>query len=78
MAVSLNPFESQEAAVHVPIHDLGIKPDETYQLHDLITGRRYYWKGERNFVKLDPGNEPAHLFHLLRWSHREQEFDYFL
>ena len=78
VAVNLNPFEPQEAAVHVPIHDLGIRPDETYQLHDLITGRRYYWKGERNFIRLDPGNEPAHLFQLLRWSHREQEFDYFL
>ena len=78
VAVNLNPFEPQESAVHVPIHDLGIRPDETYQLHDLITGRRYYWKGERNFIRLDPGNEPAHLFQLLRWSHREQEFDYFL
>lgn len=78
VVVNLNPFEPQEAAVHVPIHDLGIRPDETYQLHDLITGRRYYWKGERNFVRLDPGNEPAHVFQLLRWSHREQEFDYFL
>jgi starch synthase (maltosyl-transferring) len=76
--VNLNPFEAQEAAVHFPIHELGIRPDETYQLHDLITGRRYYWKGEVNFVKLDPGNESGHLFHLLRWSHREQDFDYFL
>ena len=78
VAVNLNPFEPQEAAVHFPIHELGIRPDETYQLHDLITGRRYYWKGERNFVKLEPGNETGHLFHLLRWSHREQDFDYFL
>ena len=78
VAVNLNPFEPQETAVYVPIHELGIKQDETYQLHDLITGRRYYWKGECNFVKLDPGNEPAHVFHLLRWSHREQDFDYFL
>lgn len=78
VAVNLNPFKTEESAVHFPIHELGIRPDETYQLHDLITDSRYYWKGERNFVKLDPSNESAHVLHLLRWSHRESDFDYFL
>jgi starch synthase (maltosyl-transferring) len=78
VAVNLDPYRSQESSVYVPIHEYGIRHDETYQLHDLITDRRYFWRGERNFIRLDPENESAHIFRLLRWSHREQDFDYFL
>jgi len=76
--VNLDPYRAQEATVHVPIQELGLRPDETYQLHDLISDRRYFWRGEANYVRLDPENEVAHIFRLLRWSHREQDFDYFL
>jgi starch synthase (maltosyl-transferring) len=78
VAVNLDPFQAQESIVSVPIEELGLRPDETYQLHDLITDRRYFWRGERNFIRLDPESESAHIFRLLRWSHREQDFDYFL
>jgi starch synthase (maltosyl-transferring) len=76
--VNLDPFRAQESSVMVPISELGLRPDETYQLHDLISDRRYFWRGERNYVRLDPENEVAHVFRLLRYSHREQDFDYFL
>jgi starch synthase (maltosyl-transferring) len=78
VVVNLDPFRTQESNVLVPIHELGLRPDETYQLHDLITDRRYFWRGERNYVRLDPENEVAHIFRLLRWSYREQDFDYFM
>ena len=46
-------------------------------LHE-ITDRRYFWRGEHNYVRLDPESEVAHVFRLLRWSYREQDFDYFM
>jgi starch synthase (maltosyl-transferring) len=51
----------QEGIVHVPIEDMGIDPDESYVVHDLLTGVRYTWRGARNYVRLDPAEQPGHL-----------------
>ena len=78
VAVNLDPYQVQEAQVRLPLDQLNIAPDETYQVHDLVSDRRYYWRGVRNYVRLDPDQQPVHVLHLLRWSHREQDFDYFI
>jgi len=62
IAVNLDPFLKQDSWVYVPIAQFGIAPDDNYQVHDLITGRTYFWKGERNYVELDPNLEPANVF----------------
>ena len=77
VAVNLNPFQVQEARLRIPIASLGIKPDEMYQLHNLITDRRDLVKGDAYSVRLDPQQEPAAIYALRRWTHREQAFDYF-
>jgi starch synthase (maltosyl-transferring) len=78
VVVNLDPYRVQDGLVHVPLADLEIREDETYQVHELLTDRRFFWRGEGNYVRLDPESEPAHVFRLLRWSHREQDFDYFI
>jgi starch synthase (maltosyl-transferring) len=65
VAVNLDPFHVHESTVFVPINELGIEPSQTYSVRDLMTDREYLWKGEPNYVKLDPDDEPAHVF-LLR------------
>lgn len=77
VAVNLNPFQVQEARIRIPIVSLGIKADEMYQLHNLITDRRDLVKGEAYTVRLDPQAEPAAIYAVRRWTHREQQFDYF-
>jgi starch synthase (maltosyl-transferring) len=77
IAVTLNPFQAQEARLQIPVGSFGIKPDETYQLHNLITNQRDLVKGETYSVRLDPQVEPAAIYAVRRWTHREQEFDYF-
>ncbi len=77
VAVNLNPFQAQEARLQIPIGSFGIKPDETYQLHNLLTNQRDLVKGETYSVRLDPQVEPAAIYAVRRWTHREQEFDYF-
>ena len=64
VAANLDPFHIQESTVFVPINELGIEPTQAYSVHDLITDREYRWKGESNYVKLDPEDEPAHVFLL--------------
>ncbi|MBK9305498.1 MAG: alpha-1,4-glucan--maltose-1-phosphate maltosyltransferase [Nitrospira sp.] len=77
VAVSLSPFQSHEAHLRIPIAALGIKADETYQLHNVITDQRDLMTGESYMLRLDPQVEPAAIFVVRRWTHREQEFDYF-
>ena len=77
VAVNLSPFQSQEAHLRIPIAALGIKPDETYQLHNVITDQRDLMIGDSYILRLDPQVEPAAIFVVRRWTHREQEFDYF-
>lgn len=77
VAVNLNPFQTQEAQVTIPIDSYGIKPDEMFQLHNLVTDQRDLVKGETYSIRLDPQVEPAAIYAVRRWTHREQEFDYF-
>jgi len=66
IAVNLDPFHSQEAMVHVPVAALGLGPDAEYQVEDLLTGARYTWRGARNYVRLDPGEQVAHVLRVVR------------
>jgi starch synthase (maltosyl-transferring) len=35
--------------------------DAGFTVHDLLTGSEYHW-GTRNYVRLDPLAQPAHIF----------------
>lgn len=77
VAVNLNPFQAQDCRLRIPIGELGIGPEETYQLHNLITDHRDLVKGDAHAIRLDPEAEPAAIFAVRRWTRREQQFDYF-
>ncbi len=64
VVVNLDPFRVHEDTVSLPIWDFGLEHWQTYQVRDLLTGEKYYWKGSSNYVRLDPRNEPAHIFEL--------------
>ena len=71
VAVNTDPLNVQEDMVHVPIEDMGIDDDEPYVVHDLLTGRAIHWRGSRNYVRLDPAEQPGHLLLVERLSHRD-------
>ena len=77
VAVNLNPFQTQNATLTIPLGELGLAPDETYQLHDLIADRRDLVIGNTYSIRLDPHEEPAAILAVRRWTRREQDFDYF-
>ena len=78
VVVNLDPWNRQDAFIHVPIEEFGWMENDTYQVHDLLWDERYLWHGSRNFVALDPHSKPVHLLRVRRWMSREQDFDYYL
>lgn len=64
VAVNLDPFNAQSANVRIPLKKLNINPEQPYKLHDLLSGDKYTWQGEWNYVALDPFKMPAHILKL--------------
>jgi starch synthase (maltosyl-transferring) len=65
VVVNLDPHAVREATVHVDMTALGLEPGESYEVHDEIGGSTWTW-GEHNYVRLDPFDEPAHVFVVRR------------
>jgi starch synthase (maltosyl-transferring) len=64
VVVNLDPTYVQSGWVTLRLEALGLAGDHTFEVHDLLTDARYRWWGPRNFVRLDPGEIPAHIFHV--------------
>jgi starch synthase (maltosyl-transferring) len=78
VAVNLDPHHSQSGWLELPSEELGLDPQQTFQMHELLTDARYLWQGRRNYVQLDPDSVPAQIFHVRPRIRREQDFDYFM
>jgi starch synthase (maltosyl-transferring) len=76
-AVNLDPFQAHEARLELPLAELGVAPDEAYELTELLSGSRRLSRGPHQTVTLDPQVGPAVIWRLGRWRRREQDFDYF-
>ncbi len=63
---NINPFETQDSVLRVPITSLGIKQNEGYGVRDLLTGELFRWHGEYNYVRLVPGERPGHILAIER------------
>jgi starch synthase (maltosyl-transferring) len=71
VAVNLDPFEPHRTEVRIPLQDLGIGPDERFEAEELITGERHLWKGAAQQLLLDPQVEPAAIFRIARFPHKD-------
>ena len=65
VVVNLDPHSIRETMVHVNLPALGMEWHDQYVVHDEITGESWTW-GERNYVRLDPYHEPAHVLTIRR------------
>jgi starch synthase (maltosyl-transferring) len=54
----------QHGFIHLPLSAWGVPPHATIVVHDLLSNERYYWGGERNYVRLDPEAQVAHVLHV--------------
>lgn len=78
VVVNLDPYHTHSGWLKVPLHQFDMDSNTPYQVHDLIGGAYFLWSGENNFVELNPGIMPVHLFKLRRKIRTEQDFDYFM
>jgi starch synthase (maltosyl-transferring) len=76
--VNLDPHHSQAGMVTLPLDELGIERDRSYQAHELLSGARYLWTGPRNYVEINPYSLPAQIFRFRRRIRSEHDFEYFL
>jgi len=58
--VNLDPHHMQHGHVDIP----GFAPDEVYAVTDLIDDVTYQWRGDRNYVRLDPDVRQGHILWL--------------
>ena len=63
VAVNLDPLHAHYCTVVVPPEVAGIAPGRNYRVTDLLTGAKYVWS-DRNYVRLDPSVEPAHILRI--------------
>lgn len=64
IAVNLDPFNTQEATIKLPLKELNVEPGRSFTVNDLLSGDTYQWKGEWNYVKLNPYETPAHILKI--------------
>ncbi len=65
--VNLDPLNGAESEIYLDMEALGLGAADTFMVHDELTGAAWRW-GERNYVRLDPGDQPAHILNVRRPS----------
>jgi starch synthase (maltosyl-transferring) len=64
IAVNLDPFNMQHGFVRVPLTAWGLPADTLFEVTDLLSNERYLWRGEWNYVRLDPQGRVAHVLSM--------------
>ncbi len=65
MVINIDPHATRETTVHLDMPALGLDWADQFVVHDEITGESWTW-WERNYVRLDPYHEPAHILTVRR------------
>lgn len=63
--INLDPHGTRETVVHLDMPALGLGWHDSFVAHDEITGEDWSWS-QHNYVRLDPGWEPAHIISVRR------------
>lgn len=66
VVVNLDPENTQETMIHLPLEKLTLSPDSSFQVRDLMFDETYRWQGSSNFVSLSPRSKPLHLLEIVR------------
>lgn len=78
VVVNLDPHHTQSGYIQLPLEEMGIAEHSSFQVHDLLTDRRFLWNDQWNYVELDPTGIPAHVFAVRKLVRTEHDFDYYL
>jgi starch synthase (maltosyl-transferring) len=65
VVLNVDPHATRETTVHLNMPALGMDWQDQFVVHDELSGETWTW-GERNYVRLDPHHEPAHILTVRR------------
>jgi starch synthase (maltosyl-transferring) len=65
VVVNLDSFNEQIGWTNLDLDQIGCSANETFVVDDLLNGAQYTWR-DRNYVALQPGVHPAHIFRVSR------------
>jgi starch synthase (maltosyl-transferring) len=54
----------QHGFIQLPLPEWSLTPHTTLEVQDLLSGERYYWRGDWNYVRLDPQAQVAHVLQV--------------
>jgi starch synthase (maltosyl-transferring) len=78
VVVNLDAAHRHAGWIDLDLAALGVGPNESFQVHDLLMDARYRWQGPRCYVEIDPSVMPASIFKLRHQVRSEHDFEYFL
>ena len=64
VVVNLDPRHMQHGFVRLPLGAWGLPDYATLEVFDLLSMERYYWRGEWNYVRLDPQARVGHVLQV--------------
>jgi starch synthase (maltosyl-transferring) len=64
VVVNLDPHVRQSGQVRLPVEELGLAFDRDFQVRDLLSETTYTWRGEWQYIDLNPLVQPAHIFSI--------------
>ncbi len=64
LVANLDPHAANEATTWLDLEGLGISADRPFTAYDELTDAAYTWQGPKNYVRLDPAEQPVHVLHL--------------
>jgi starch synthase (maltosyl-transferring) len=66
IVVNLDHYNLQSGWTDLNLGLLGLSPAASFVVEDLLNGPSYTWYGPRNYISLQPGVQPAHVFRIVR------------
>jgi starch synthase (maltosyl-transferring) len=62
--VNLDPHATHEATIELPLHRMGLGPNDAMLLEEAISGAQWVWRGPHQHIRLDPAVQPAMVFRV--------------
>jgi starch synthase (maltosyl-transferring) len=64
VVVNLDPGSMEHGFVRLPLPAWGMASSASFEVVDLLSSERYLWRGESNYVRLDPPGRMGHILHV--------------
>ncbi|MCL2776461.1 MAG: alpha-1,4-glucan--maltose-1-phosphate maltosyltransferase [Polyangiaceae bacterium] len=77
IVANMDTHHEHSGILDLDLPALGLKDNETFQVHDLISDVRYTFCGSRNHVSVDPRVFPVQIFVVRKKIRSEHDFEYY-